>query len=103
MRAYWLGDETAEGKLADAQRAADLRRLRWLDPEWHLSIDVPIIDVARHLLARETAKLDEAFTSALELHRRYRGRADRVAERRGWLSIPLAGLTVWARNIGVDP
>jgi hypothetical protein len=102
LRLWWLRDERAASVLLEALRATDPGR-GLIDAEWALDLDVPQIEVAARVLARDAAALDQSLANAIELHRKYWSAGDRAGETGGWVSFGLAALMVLANSAGVHP
>lgn len=97
IREYALGDPDAGATAARALTRAE-GGPHMLSSDWVRLIDRPQIEIAVHVMARDTENADRSLANAFEAHRRYWGVPSRANRDKGWISTSLAALTVLARR-----
>lgn len=101
MRKYASGDPDAAA-VAKQALALAVSGPHMLSADWVRAIDRPMIEVAVHVLSRDSAGTDRALVHAFEAHRTYWGVASRANRDTHWISVDLAALLVMGQRAGLN-
>ena len=99
LRTHWQSKEDVRETLIAAMEATAPGRSDIAEPDFVCSIDVPLIELTFHVLARNSTFLS-AFHKAIEHHKQYWSTSERSNDPRGFVSFGLTALVALGSDCG---